>query len=166
MKIAVMADSHENMPKIARAIEIFNEEEVDLLCHCGDVISPICAREFAKLEAPFVAVFGNNDGERYYLREKFKDIGSFHEEPHHFEVAGINIQLMHRPINIDALLAEGRDDYVFYGHTHAIDVRDEGKPIIVNPGEAGGWLSGRCTAAIVDTKGREKPVRIIDLDQD
>lgn len=157
MKLGVMADSHENMPMIRRAVEVFNDAGVDLVCHCGDVISPITSREFKDLDAPFVGVFGNNDGDRLFLKKKFRDIGSFHEEPYEFEVDGKTVCLMHRPLHVDALVAEGRLDYVFYGHTHNIDVRDTGRPVVVNPGEAGGWISGRCTVAVVDlaTKGVE-----------
>jgi len=38
---------------------------------------------------------------------------------------------------------------LIYGHTHEVDLR-EGPPLILNPGECGGWLSGRATCAIVD----------------
>jgi len=161
MKLGVIADSHEHMGMIRAAVACFNERQVDLVCHCGDVISPITAKEFAELEASFVGVFGNNDGERHYLRQKFGEIGSFHEEPYEFAVDDKVIQLMHRPLNIDALVAEGRLDFVFYGHTHEIDVRTDAKTIVVNPGEAGGWLTGRATVAIVDTATRQ--VEVVEL---
>ena len=46
MKLGIISDSHENMPLIAKAVELFNHEEVDLVLHAGDFISPITAKEF------------------------------------------------------------------------------------------------------------------------
>jgi putative phosphoesterase len=43
-------------------------------------------------------------------------------------------------------------DIVVCGHTHEPRIdRREGR-LIVNPGECCGWLSGRCTVAIIDTR--------------
>jgi hypothetical protein len=33
-------------------------------------------------------------------------------------------------------------DVIIYGHTHEVDIRI-GSPLIINPGEAGGWLKGK-----------------------
>ncbi|MBS3813049.1 metallophosphoesterase family protein, partial [Candidatus Bipolaricaulota bacterium] len=51
-------------------------------------------------------------------------------------------------------------DVIVYGHTHKIDVQ-QGKPLVINPGEAGGWLTGRSTVAILDLK--ETSVEIRDI---
>lgn len=161
MKIGVIADTHENMPRIAVAVALFNHEGVDLVLHAGDFISPITANEFGKLEAPLVGVFGNNDGETAGLAARYKDIGELHAEPYEFEVDGRKIVLMHRPLCIDALVASGQYDLIVYGHTHHIDLR-EGPSVVLNPGEAGGWLTGRCTAALVDLDTMQ--VQIVDLE--
>ena len=58
MKIGIISDTHDNMPKIAAAARVFNEEKVDLVLHAGDIISPITANEFSALKAPFIGVFG------------------------------------------------------------------------------------------------------------
>jgi hypothetical protein len=42
-----------------------------------------------------------------------------------------------------------RADLLVCAHTHRPAV-EQGPPLVVNPGEAGGWLTGRCTAALVD----------------
>ena len=49
MKLGIMADTHENMPMVAKAIDLFNTEKVDLVLHAGDFISPITAKEFKHL---------------------------------------------------------------------------------------------------------------------
>ena len=43
------------------------------------------------------------------------------------------------------------DDLAVCGHTHQPEIR-AGRPLMVNPGEAGGWLSGVSTGIIVDLK--------------
>jgi len=160
MKIGAIADSHDNIPKIAGAVELFNEEGVELVLHAGDYISPITARAFEKLDAPLVGVFGNNDGDRIFLVERFRDIGNIYPDYHEFEIDGKKGVLMHEPKFIDALVKSGLYDLVIYGHTHQIDIR-EGQPLVINPGECGGWLTERATVAIVETE--DMSVRLIDL---
>ncbi|MCX6338462.1 MAG: metallophosphoesterase [Candidatus Aureabacteria bacterium] len=151
MKLGLMADSHENMPAIAKAVELFNREGVAVVLHAGDIISPITAKEFAKLKMPLIAVFGNNDGEKFFLREKLKGIGEIHERKWEGELGGKRVLLIHVPDMLDALAASGAYDLIVYGHTHEVVVR-KGKTLVVNPGECGGWLTGRCTVAILDTE--------------
>lgn len=160
MKVGIMADSHDNIPKIVVAVELFNKEEVELVLHAGDYISPITANAFAKLKAPLVGIFGNNDGERLYLSERFRDIGKLYPDHREFEIDGRRGVLMHEPKFIDALVASGHYDLIVYGHTHEIDIR-EGQTLVINPGECGGWLTGRATIAIVETK--DMSVRLFDL---
>ena len=149
MKIGVMADSHENMPMIAAAVKLFNRRKVELVLHAGDFISPITAKEFRKLKAKFIGVFGNNDGDKLYLRYKFQGIGELQEGPQEMEIGNKRIILMHQPRFLDALIASKKYDVILYGHTHKVDVRP-GPPLVFNPGECGGWLTGKCTAGIVD----------------
>ena len=39
---------------------------------------------------------------------------------------------------------------LIYGHTHKPDVKRIGGALLVNPGETGGWTTGKSTVAIVD----------------
>jgi putative phosphoesterase len=149
VKIGVMADSHENMPMIAEAVKLFNREKVALVLHAGDIISPITAKEFKKLKAKFIGVFGNNDGDKLYLRHQFQKIGELYEGIRELEVKGKRIILMHQPRALDALIASKKYDVIIYGHTHRVDVRP-GPPVVLNPGECGGWLTGKCTVGILD----------------
>ncbi len=69
MLIGIMSDTHDNLPAIRKAVEFFNERNVDLVIHAGDYVAPFVARELKKLKAPLKGVFGNNDGERKGLYE-------------------------------------------------------------------------------------------------
>ena len=157
MKLGIIADSHENMPLIAKAVELFNHEEVGLVLHAGDFISPITAKEFKRLKSKLIGVFGNNDGDKLLLQRQFHDIGELYEDYHELEIEGKETVLMHQPKFLEILIASGKYDLIIYGHTHEIDIR-EGQPLVVNPGECGGWLTGRSTVAIVDLETMETKI--------
>jgi putative phosphoesterase len=154
MKIGILSDTHDRLPMIERAVQRFKAAGVKLVLHAGDFVSPFTAIPLGKLDAEFVGVFGNNDGDRIYLTRRFEAIGPIHLGYHTFEVSEIRGVLMHEPKSIDALVASGHYDLVIYGHTHEIDVR-EGTCVVVNPGETCGYLTGRATIAIFDTATRK-----------
>ncbi|MEW6620196.1 MAG: metallophosphoesterase [bacterium] len=149
MKIGIMADSHENMPMIAKAVEYFNQVQVDLVLHAGDIISPITCKEFKHLNSKLIAVFGNNDGERALLTKKFNELKiEIYPAPYELTIVGKRILLYHIPDFLDDLIKTGSYDVIIYGHTHTVDVR-EGKTLVINPGECGGWLTNNCTVGIL-----------------
>ncbi len=160
MKLGLMADSHENMSAIAKAVALFNKEGVEQVLHAGDIISPITAKEFKKLKCPLIAVFGNNDGEKLFLKEKFQGIGEIHERKWEGELGGKKILLIHAPDMLNALERSGVYDIIVYGHTHETVVR-KGKTLVVNPGECCGWITGRCTIAILDTDRMTAELRLL-----
>jgi putative phosphoesterase len=158
--IGLITDTHDNQVTAAKAVEVFNQRKTDLVLHGGDYIAPFNARPLKGLKAPFVGVFGNNDGERFGLRAAFADIGPIHRAPHELAHAGKKILMLHEPDALDALIASNAYDVIFYGHTHKIDLR-EGRPLVVNPGEAGGWVTGRATVGILDLSAMK--VEIVEL---
>jgi putative phosphoesterase len=160
MKIGILSDTHDNMNAIRKAVEFFNQEGVAHVLHAGDIISPFTMNEFGKLKMPLSAVFGNNDGEKPFLRERIKGIGEISEG--HFEKVweGKRLIVMHEPKLVEELKQGGDYDVIIYGHTHKVDIR-EGRPLILNPGEAGGWLTGKYTVALLELPSLE--VKIVEL---
>jgi len=161
MKIGIIADTHDNLPQIKKAVEIFNQEKVELVLHAGDFVSPFTCLEFKNLNCPLKGVFGNNDGDKIYLQEKFKGIGELFPEPYKTNINHKNIIMLHLEKLIDALAESQKYEVIIYGHTHRTDLRKIGKTIIVNPGECGGWLSGKSTIALLDLEKLE--AKIINL---
>ncbi len=161
MLIGIITDSHENMDNIKKAVTLFNEKKVELVLHCGDIISPITARHFKELKSKMKLVFGNNDGEKVFLINTFKEFGTFHEPGYEFEQDGKKFIMMHEPIGIDALAESGKYNYILYGHTHKQDIRKIGKSTIINVGESCTWLNGQAFIGILDTV--EDKVEIISL---
>ncbi|MBC7092865.1 metallophosphoesterase [Candidatus Bipolaricaulota bacterium] len=149
MRIGVVSDTHDNMGNQRRALARFRERGVELVLHAGDIVSPFMAEPFRESGLRVVAVFGNNDGDKLYLRERFSEVGELVHGPHELVLAGRRIVLMHEPRALAALAASGHYDLVVYGHTHNLEVR-AGTPLVVNPGECGGWLTDQPTCALVD----------------
>ncbi|MFW6188838.1 MAG: metallophosphoesterase [Planctomycetota bacterium] len=156
MLIGVMADTHDNMPKIQQALDALREREVEAILHAGDVVAPFALKLLAACGLPFTAVFGNNDGERDGLKKTCETI---YEPPYTLRMGGRTIVLTHDPESVEPEQA-AEADLLIHGHTHERDV-ERGRPLVLNPGEVGGWLSGRSTAAVVDLDSME--AEIIDL---
>jgi len=161
MKIGIISDTHENMDKIRTAVDLFNREGVGTVLHGGDIISPITAKEFSALKAPLIGVFGNNDGDKLFLTERFKNIGTLHPKRWEGELDGKKFLLIHEPDMLEALAASGHYDVIVYGHTHRSEISRRGKTLVVNPGEGGGWITGQATAALLDTATME--ARLVEI---
>jgi len=158
--IGIISDTHDNRPAIEKAVALFNRREVSLVAHAGDFISPFTVLDFKKLTCPLEMVFGNNDGERVGLSAAFKDCGTLLPGPRTFTHYGKKFFLMHEHGCLEQVAAAAAVDVIIYGHTHDVDIR-KGPPFIINPGEAGGWLRGRTTAAILDLDRME--AELVDL---
>jgi len=158
MKIGIISDTHDNLPQIKKAIEIFNREKVELVLHAGDFVSPFTVLEFKNLNCPLKGVFGNNDGDKLYLQEKFKGIGEIYPSPYETNIDHKNIIMLHKEKLIDALAESQKYEVIIYGHTHRTDLRKIGKTLIINPGECGGWLSGKSTIALLDLANLEAEI--------
>ena len=143
--VGIMSDSHDNMPAIRKAVEILNERKVDLVIHAGDLVAPFTARELKKLTSPLIITFGNNDGEILGLSRVFA--GQIFQPPHQIMVNHKKVLILHDPILLDQLQQKSDFDVIIYGHLHKVDIR-KGKPLIINPGELGGWLEGKSTFVI------------------
>ena len=148
MIIGIISDTHDNMTQIRKAVEIFNARGVGHVVHAGDFGAPFTFRIFKDLKCPFTGIFGNNDGERLLLQKLSQ--GRVFKQPHVFELDGRKIVVLHEHHIVNALADSGHYDVVVYGHTHEPDVRRVGKTLVVNPGEAGGWLYGKSTVALLD----------------
>ncbi len=160
MKIAVISDTRDHRDNILRAVSIMNERKVDALIHCGDYVSPFVTKWFDKLndtiKKNFHGVFGNNDGEITFLREVLGQICNFTKNglEHVLEIGGKKIFVAHfpRPETIEALAVSSNFDIILSGHTHKIvNEKKENGVLVINPGEACGYLTNKATFAIIDT---------------
>ncbi len=156
MLIGIISDTHDNISRTKVAIERLNREHVDLVLHAGDFIAPFMIEILKDLKSPMIGVFGNNDGDRNALIRKCSTYSHL-SLPGYFarlEKEGFTIALFHGH-NRDLLqsLIDGNNfDLIVTGHTHKADISKAGKTLVVNPGEVCGYLTGKSTFALVDTK--------------
>jgi uncharacterized protein len=147
MKIGIISDTHDNLPALAAALRHFAQAGVETILHAGDFCAPFALKRLLQARVPVTGVFGNCDGERTGLAQLLPDLA---DGPRRLELGGRKICLVHDARRLTHEDFEAADILVS-GHTHEPKVeRQEGR-LVLNPGECGGWLSGRCTVAVVDT---------------
>lgn len=67
MKIGVLSDTHDHLPGILKAHDIFVKHGVEMICHLGDWNAPYTIQFFDQIlsdfKVPVYTVPGNNEGE-------------------------------------------------------------------------------------------------------
>jgi len=162
--VGIIADSHDNLPKIEAAVARLNDSDVELVLHAGDYCSPFAALRFQGLKSKMIGVFGNNDAERELLKEKFESLG--HEVRSRFlslEIDNVRIGLLHGDEQnlLEDLTRSQSYDLIISGHTHSLSKLQKGRTVCLNPGEICGYLSGRATIATFETSTRT--IEIVDI---
>ena len=155
MKIGIIADTHDRLPFIAKAVQKLNQEKVELILHAGDYSAPFVTSSFKPLKAKMIGVFGNNDAEKELLRRKFEEIGiEIRGKFAEIEVDGLKIALLHgeEAELLKSLVTTDSYDAVIHGHTHQARIVKERKTLLINPGEVCGYLSEQATIALLDTE--------------
>jgi putative phosphoesterase len=150
--IGILADSHDNLTAVRQAVRLFADAGCSLVIHAGDFVAPFAAREFGAVRCPVKAVFGNCDGEKSGLKAALEPFGQIQEAPLKFTSAGFRFGVVHLDSAVEALVAAKAYDVIVCGHTHKPEVRKSGKTLVVNPGEAGGWTTGKSTVSLFDPK--------------
>ncbi|MBC8358240.1 MAG: metallophosphoesterase [Candidatus Aminicenantes bacterium] len=150
--IGIMADSHDNLHAVRQTISIFKETGCNLVIHAGDFVAPFAARELKNLNCPVKAVFGNCDGEKEGLRKAISSFGEIKKAPMVFTHEDLNFLVTHIHVSVKTYLSSGKYNVIIFAHTHKPEVRKEKNTLLINPGETGGWVSGKSTVALLDTK--------------
>jgi hypothetical protein len=153
MTIGIISDTHDNLHNLKKAIEILNARGCTHLLHAGDYTSPFTWRVIQDFKGEFTGIFGNNDGDRIFLRKLFSD--RIFPQPHRLTLHDRKIVLMHEPDVAEAVAASGHFDLVVFGHTHEAMLKKVGHSLLLNPGETGGWLYGKPSVAVVDLTSME-----------
>ncbi|MHA1335376.1 MAG: metallophosphoesterase [Promethearchaeota archaeon] len=165
MLIGVISDTHDNKEKILKAVEIMNERGVEAVIHCGDFIAPFVKRWFDGLNGTakknFYGVFGNNDGEKLFLKQNLGQICNLVGTELNIELGGKKIYASHTLDKeaIDGLAQSGKFNIILTGHTHSIvNKKYDNGTLILNPGEACGYLTDKATFAIINTEKMEAEI--------
>jgi len=157
MKIGILSDSHDNLIKLDHAVKFFNRHKVDFVFHAGDFVAPFAVLKMKELEANWAGVYGNNDGEKNGLFVASE--GRIKDGPRKMELEGKKIILTHELDKVAPEVEEAQ--IIIYGHSHKAEIKTMFSKLLINPGECGGWLSGKSTVAILDTENLSAKVHDI-----
>jgi putative phosphoesterase len=173
MLVGVMSDSHDNIPNVKKALNVFKKHDVGAIIHLGDIVSPFTLKELCNKSLPIYAVYGNNCGEKILLSKIARECGiKLSYPPYQIELwdrLKRKLLLLHgfgskeQTVKIARLIAKsGEYDAVLFGHTHEPIIERHGNTILLNPGEVLGYLTGRASVAILNLTTLEG--RIVYLD--
>jgi hypothetical protein len=156
MLVGLISDTHDNLPMIRKALQRFKWVGCDCIIHAGDFVAPFALAELLKCGVPVYAVFGNNDGEHKGLKAKLPDLVA---GARRITLCEQRITIVHDETQLTKRQRES-SDFIIAGHTHVPELR-KGPPVVINPGECGGWLKGKCTVATLEVETCD--VRFIEL---
>uniref|UniRef100_A0A7J3ZJ42 Phosphoesterase n=1 Tax=Fervidicoccus fontis TaxID=683846 RepID=A0A7J3ZJ42_9CREN len=157
--LGVVSDTHDNYPVTEALTRVLREEGVDYVVHLGDFVSPfMLKRVFSGWENRGFAVTGNNDGEIMLHFRIASEMGiTLKTHPYAVRLGDKRVLFMHGFGSIEetlelarAILRGGSFDVVLYGHTHQMNAERHDGRLLLNPGEASGYLTGKKTIAILD----------------
>jgi len=147
MILGIISDSHDNLPKLKKAITLFNKKNVSLVLHAGDYIAPFAVGMLENnLNCEYFGVFGNCDGERKGLTNRSQ--GKIKDEVLKLDKFNKKIFVIHDISKAD--IDPSNYDVIICGHTHQTKIDKNNHAWIINPGECGGWLAGKSTVATLD----------------
>jgi uncharacterized protein len=158
MRVGVISDTHDRIPAVDALLAEMAARGVTFVLHAGDFCAPFALKPFQDRGIAMAGIFGKNDGDPEGIRA-FAALGmgqELFESPHALKLGEHKILMVHEIGDVveRSVLAHS---VVIHGHTHLQEMKTRGDTLILNPGEACGWLYGSPTAAILDldTKGVE-----------
>ncbi|MDF1501511.1 metallophosphoesterase [Roseisolibacter sp. H3M3-2] len=156
MRIGLLSDTHDRVPAVAELLRRFAANGVQLVMHAGDFCSPFSMRPLRETTIPLLGVFGRNDGDHDGLSAFAAALpagGEIYDSPHSFEVGGHTVLLVHDLAEANPRSLESHQ-VIVHGCAHVAEMKERGGALLVNPGEACGWLHGAPTGAILDLVAR------------
>jgi putative phosphoesterase len=156
MKVGLMADGHDRVPAIAELLRLMQTAGVTMVLHAGDYVSPFSLKPFEDSHMQLQGVFGRNDGDPQGLLSRASaGIGlEIFESPHSFDVGGTQILLVHDIADVQKRSIKAHS-IVVHGFAHQQSMKTQGESLLVNPGEACGWMYGTPGAAILDLETKQ-----------
>lgn len=164
MKIAILSDSHDNLPNLEKTLSLIKKGGIKMIIHCGDVCG-IEAMEKIKenFKGKIHLVFGNADFKD--LKEKiekgeFKSV-EFSKDFKEVEIGNLKIAFSHTLELARKLCQAKKYDFVFYGHSHKPWLEKIGNCILANPGNLAG-LYFRASFAILETDTKKLSLKTLE----
>ena len=152
MRIGLMSDSHDRVPAVAELLRLMMDGGVGMVLHAGDYCAPFVLRPFEETKLSFAGLLTR--AQSAFGTELF-------DSPHSFEIGGQRLLLVHDIGDVQQRSIESHA-IVIHGGTHKQEMKSRGDTLIVNPGEACGWLFGTPSAAILDLDTKQVEFLVLE----
>jgi len=165
MKIGVISDTHDRLESIVYFKNLLKNENVEMIVHCGDWVSPFTLdffdMTFFDFRVPVKSVFGNNEGDIKRIFERNSKLSN----PIEFALNDV-LELKvdekkivvyhgHDKLVLNALILSGQYNAIFTGHTHETRQELVGSTYVLNPGStsfaASSSIIEKASVAVYDT---------------
>jgi len=149
-KIAIISDSHDNLPNIQKFLTFCRKNNVKAMLHCGDISS---LKTYDYLQENF-------DGEIFAVEGNADQIDLPKKQI--FQIENLKIGLTHlKALAKNLLIKNPNLDFIFYGHTHKPWIEHMNNCYLANPGTLAGMFY-KASFAILDTKTKKLELKILD----
>lgn len=161
MLIAIIADTHDNLPNLDTCLVWCRRRQVANLIFCGDAGNLDTLEHLAaNFSGDIFLISGNADLYEEAALDKLKNVHYFGEMGQ-VELAGRRLGFCHEPFKTKRLQKMNPAlDFIFYGHTHKPWLEITGGITIANPGNLAG-LVNQATFASLDTETKELCLHIL-----
>ena len=88
MRIGVVSDTHNNLKNIDKIITLFNDAELELVVHTGDITNGRALERFSGLRCLLCGTYGNNDRHEKELEEVAKRTTFGQDPPYEISQGG------------------------------------------------------------------------------
>lgn len=138
MNIAIISDTHDNLPNLKKVLDYCQKNEIEKIIHCGD-LATLETLDFLNdnFAGEIFFTFGNmDDGHvandlqnktQHKHTQIFPDFG-------HLEIADKHVAFVHYPEVAKQLCETGKYNFVFHGHTHKPWTEVINNCTLLNPG--------------------------------
>lgn len=148
MLIAIISDTHDNIPNLKKILDYCREHKIEKLIHCGD-LATMETLDFLNdnFSGEIFFTFGNMDeghianynfeGKQYKQTRIFPNFGRLEipkPKPSNEGLGFNRIAFVHYPDVAKQLCESGKYDVVFYGHTHKPWTEIVSNCTLLNPG--------------------------------
>lgn len=164
MRLAIISDTHDNIPNLEKALSWINSQEISLIIHCGDLCAPAMLNKvlLPNFSGQIHLIHGNVS-DRESLEENAKEFKNvkLHGDFGEIEIEGKKIAFVHKLWQGKKIAETQKYDLVFYGHTHKPWEEKIGKTRLVNPGTLAGMFY-KASFAVYDSETDKLELKILE----
>lgn len=151
MRLALIADVHDNLINLKKCLDWCHHQNIKKILCCGDLTNLDTVQYLAhNFSGEIFIINGNGDN---YLATALAPWPQIHHQGilGVCKIANIKIGLCHEPEKIKQLLATNPNiNYIIYGHTHRPSYSLHNHVALINPGNLAGIIYP-ASFAVLDT---------------